>query len=334
MLRGLGDSKWPTCALATVISQFISGVCVVFRIYSGNYGVKLTRKDLRIDVDVLKMILRLSIPISLDRLVTSIGTMLIQAFANSFGDTLVAANSIVQKVDQFALLAVNSFGTALTMFAGQNMGAGEEKRCNDGIKKISGLIIGLCVLITVICLLGARYICQAFVNDEAVIVMGTEAIRLAALCYVFHALQVSLGGVLQGASATKPIMYISFIGIAARVAMCNFFAVCTGHWQGLIWAGNGFYIVVSMLYVIYLKKVTGSVLCRCVRKRPVQRKPKQNNKEPVGDIHEIHKEDDAGHKRIILSVNRRSTFSFKTDENLPAGVHMGGKFIGNFRRTA
>jgi len=84
--------------------------------------------------------------------------------------------------------------------------------------------------------------------------MGAEAIRLAALFYAFHALQVSLGGVLQGAAATRPIMYISFVGIAARVVMCYLFAVQTGQWQGLIWASNGFFVVVSVLYMLYLWK--------------------------------------------------------------------------------
>ena len=281
MLRGLGDSKWPTyalmlcailntildlvfvvglqwdvagVALATVISQMISGICVIFRMFSGKYGVRVTRKTFRIDFDILKMILRIAIPSTLNRLVTSIGTMIIQTFSNSFGEVLVAANSIMQKVDQFALQAVNAFGTALTMFVGQNMGAREDKRCNEGIKKISAVIIGLSLVVSVVCIIFAEHLCRIFVSEEPVIVMAAEAIRLAALFYAFHALQVSLGGVLQGASATKPIMYISFIGIAARVAMCYLFAVRTGHWQGLIWASNGFFFVVSVLYMLYLWK--------------------------------------------------------------------------------
>ncbi len=281
ILRGLGDSKWPTyalmlcallntvldlvfviyfhwdvagVALATVIAQMISGICVIFRVYSGNYGVKMTRQTFKIDFEILKMILRISIPSTVNRLVTSVGTMIIQSFANSFGETLVAANSIMQKVDQFALLAVNAFGTALTMFVGQNMGAREDKRCNEGIKKISAVIIGLSILVSVVCIAAAPLLCRIFVSEETVIAMATEAIRLAALFYAFHALQVSLGGVLQGASAAKPIMYISFVGIGVRVLMCYVFAVLTGKWQGLIWASNGFFFVVSVLYMLYLWK--------------------------------------------------------------------------------
>ena len=301
MLRGLGDSKRPTyalvicavlniildlvfvvyldmgcrgVALATVISQMLSGIYVVFLIYSGNYGVTMTRKQFRIDFDILKMILQISIPSSLNRLVTSVGTMIIQSFANSFGETLVAANSIMQKVDQFALLAVNSFGTALTMFVGQNMGAREDKRCNEGIRKITILIIALSLVVTAVCMSGARLLCSAFVKEEAVIAMGAEAIRLAALFYAFHALQVSLGGVLQGAAATKPIMYISFVGIAARVAMCYLFAVRTGRWQGLVWASNGFFLVVSVLYILYLWKGNWK---RYVRVRKADPEPSQES---------------------------------------------------------
>lgn len=84
--------------------------------------------------------------------------------------------------------------------------------------------------------------------------MGTEAVRLAALFYVFHALQLSLNGVLQGAGATKSIMYFSFVGIVARVAMCYLFAVRTGAWQGLFWATNGYFLLMAIMYAIYTWK--------------------------------------------------------------------------------
>ena len=281
MLRAMGDSKWPTYALvlcavlnilldllfvvvfhwdcagvaaATIIAQYISAILVLFRAYGGGYGIKFDRKTFRPDFIILKQIFKLGIPNSLQMLGTSIGTLILTRFANGFGEDVVATNGIVQKVEQFSLMPAMSMGTAVQMFVGQNMGAGEDKRCNEGIRKITILIIGLSLVVTAVCMGGARLLCRAFVSEEAVIAMGAEAIRLAALFYAFHALQVSLGGVLQGAAATRPIMYISFVGIAARVAMCYLFAVRTGHWQGLVWASNGFFVVVSVLYILYLWK--------------------------------------------------------------------------------
>jgi len=281
MLRGLGDSKWPTyavvlcsalnivldlvfvvvlhwdcagVALATVIAQTVSGIAVLIRVYTGGYGVKFERKTFKIDPSILKMILAIGVPGALNMMVTSIGTVIIQSFANGFGETLVATNSIAQKIDQFALMPIMAMGSALTMFVGQNMGAGLEKRCNEGMKKITVVILVVGVVLTGACFVLAGPLCRIFVSEEEVIAMGIEAVRLAALFYVFHALQMSLTHMLQGAGATKPVMYLSFIGIAARVVMCYLFAVRTGAWQGLFWATNGYFALMAILAALYIWK--------------------------------------------------------------------------------
>ena len=281
MLRGLGDSKWPTyaltlcavlnivldlifvvvfhwdcagVALATVISQLISGIAVIFRMYRGGYGIELKRETFRIDPKILKMILRIGVPGALQMLVTSVGTLLIQSFANSFGEDLVAANGIVQKIDNFAMLPVMSFGTALTMFVGQNLGAGEDERCDKGVKKMSVVIVACGLVVGLLCFLLGKLLCRAFVSNEAVIDLGVEAIQLIAFFYVFYALYMSLSHTLQGAGATRPVLVISIVGIAARVLMCYLFAVRTGAWQGLFWATNGFYVLLAAIYTVYTLK--------------------------------------------------------------------------------
>ena len=183
MLRGLGDSKWPTYALvfcavlntlldllfvvvfhwsvtgaaaATVISQLLSGIAVVIRIYRGNYGVKLERATFKIDKEILKKILRIGIPGSFQMAVTSVGTMILTRFANGFGEDLVATNSIVQKIEQFSLLPGTAIGRALQMFVGQNLGAGNQARTKEGMRKSFGLICAIGLFMGFVDILLAR----------------------------------------------------------------------------------------------------------------------------------------------------------------------------------
>ena len=281
MLRGMGDSKWPTyalvlcailniildlvfvvcfhwdcagVALATVISQLISAIAVIIRVYRGGYGIELTRETFRIDGTILKMILKIGIPGCLQMLVTSIGTLIITAFSNGFGETLVATNSIVQKVEQFALMPAMAVGTALQMFVGQNLGAGNDERCSKGIRKITLVITATGAAVALLCFVFARLLCRAFVSDEAVITMGIEAIWIISGFFIPYAITTALGSVLQGAGATQPVMYFSFIGIGVRVAMCWLLGVHTGAWQGLFWATNVFHCVTMVLYALYVWK--------------------------------------------------------------------------------
>ena len=296
MLRGLGDSRWPTYALvfcavlntlldllfvcvfhwsvtgaaaATVISQLLSGIAVVIRIYNGNYGIKLERKTFRIDWDILKSILKIGIPGSFQLAVTSVGTMILTRFANGFGEDLVATNSIVQKIEQFSLLPGNAIGRALQMFVGQNLGAGNRERTKEGMRKTFGLICGIGLFVGLVDLALARILCRAFVSNEVVIRMGVTAVRIIALFFVIHAAQMSLSGILTGAGATKSVMYVSFIGIGVRVLCCYLFAVKTGHWQGLFWATNAFYLVSAVLYALYIWKFDWMKYVAVKPRRPV-----------------------------------------------------------------
>ena len=281
MLRGMGDSKWPTYALvfcavlniildlifvvafhwdcagvaaATVISQLISGIAVLIRVYKGGYGIKLTKENFRIDPQILKMILRIGIPGSLNMLVTTAGMLVIQRFANSFGETLVAANSIIQKIDSFAMLPIMSLCTALTTFVGQNLGAGENERCDEGMKKITVIVVLLGLIIGVAGFFVGGLFCRIFVKDISVISVGREAIRILAFFYAPYALGMSLSYTIEGAGATKPVMIISIINILVRVAMCYLLAIRTGHWQGMFWATAVTFVVNMIIYLLYTWK--------------------------------------------------------------------------------
>ncbi len=49
--------------------------------------------------------------------------VIVQSLTNSFGEMLIAANVIVMRVDGFAMMPNFSFGTTMTTYAGQNVGA-------------------------------------------------------------------------------------------------------------------------------------------------------------------------------------------------------------------
>ena len=300
MLRGMGDSKWPTYALvfcailntlldllfvvvfhwdcagvaaATIISQMISGVAVLIRAYRGSYGIHFDRKTFRLNGSILKQILKIGIPGSLQMLVSSIGTMILTRFANGFGSDVVAANGIVQKVEQFSLMPATSFGTATQMFVGQNLGARNHERTNEGIRKCMAIICIAAAVIGVISFFLAQPLCRIFVKEETVIKLGAEAIHIIAFFYVIHALQLSMSSVLHGAGAMKPVMWFSFAAIAIRIGLCYLLGVLPDRWQGLFWATNGFYIASVIMYAIYMWKGDWRNAIQIERKGPPQGAP-------------------------------------------------------------
>ena len=137
---------------------------------------------------------------------------------------------------------------------GQNLGAGEDKRCDEGIKKITVIIVLIGAVIGIVGFLLSPVLCRLFVKDADVISLGAQAIRILAFFYVVYALGMSLSYTIEGAGATQPVMIISAVGILLRVAMCYLLAMRTGRWQGLFWATNINFVYMAVVYLIYVWK--------------------------------------------------------------------------------
>ena len=134
------------------------------------------------------------------------------ASTNGFGDMFVAANVIVMRVDGFAMMPNFSFGTALTTYAGQNVGAGKYDRVPKGAKQGTLMAVGCSAFLTVLILIFGRQIMGLFSNDAPeVIEMSYGLMKILAVGYIAMAVTQSLSGVMRGAGDTVTPMWISLI---------------------------------------------------------------------------------------------------------------------------
>jgi len=71
----------------------------------------------------------------------------VQSLTNSFGELVIASNVIIMRVDGFAMMPNFSFGSAMTTYTGQNMGANKMDRIDEGSK--IGTLIAVVVSTTI-----------------------------------------------------------------------------------------------------------------------------------------------------------------------------------------
>lgn len=268
MIRGLGDSKWPTVflvicalinivldlyfvvslglgvagvALATVIAQTVCAVLVVWRIAFGGYGVTFTKKNFRIHGDMMRRILYVGVPRAIQQLADSIGLVIIQSFANSFGTDFVAVNGIVQKIDTFAMLPIRSVSETIIMFNAQNLGAGKNERAKKGNRMIL-FVIFLCGLATGVLLwIFTKDLFRIFISTsdpsyENILSTGEKSIRILAFFYSVYAVQQAFISIMNGIGVTLPVMYIGLVCTAARVLITYLLAMPTRQCLNLYWA--------------------------------------------------------------------------------------------------
>lgn len=198
-------------ALATAIAQGISAILCVRKLMTMSEFFDFKVKYFKLDKNIALNIVRLGLPSGVTQAIMSMAMLLVQSLTNSFGEQMIAANVIVMRVDGFAMLPNFSFGTAMTTYAGQNVGAGKYDRVSKGAKQGTIMAMGISAVITAIIVLFGKYLMGIFTDTEALVELAMNMMRILAVGYIAVAVTQSLSGVMRGAGDTVTPMWISIV---------------------------------------------------------------------------------------------------------------------------
>ena len=168
IMRALGDSKTPLyfliltsalnigldllfiipfhmgvlgAALATDISQVISGV-LSFAYLRRKFGVlKMEKGDMAYSKKACGRLLGIGVPMGLQCSITAIGSVIMQWAVNVLGSTAVAAVTAAGKTQSLLTVPLESVGTAMATYAGQNLGASRMDRVRQGVNRALLIIL-------------------------------------------------------------------------------------------------------------------------------------------------------------------------------------------------
>ena len=196
-------------SLATVIAQAISSVLCLWKLMHMRETFDLGKKELMMTKKHVKQMIQLGLPSGLTQAIFSSAMIIVQSLTNSFGEMFIAANVIVMRVDGFAMMPNFSFGTAMTTYAGQNVGAKKMDRVLKGAKQGTFLAVGCSALITMIILVFGKYLMGIFTDTKELVDMSVYMMRILAVGYIAMAVTQSLSGVMRGAGDTVTPMWIS-----------------------------------------------------------------------------------------------------------------------------
>ncbi len=209
-------------ALATVIAQMVSSILCLIKLAFMKQHFDFGIKYLKPSAEYIKTLVRLGLPSGLTQAIISSAMIIVQALTNQFGETFIAANVIIMRVDGFAMMPNFSFGMGLTTFAGQNVGAGKYDRVAKGAKQGTAMALICSAFITVAILLFGKNLMGLFVdsadNTAELVDLSYRLMMILAVGYIAMAVTQSLSGIMRGAGDTMTPMWISLITtVAARV---------------------------------------------------------------------------------------------------------------------
>jgi putative MATE family efflux protein len=273
ILRALGDSKTPlyfmlvSCfvnigldllfviafnwsvfgvALATIIAQFVAAVgSFAYAIYKIPC-FRIKKKNRKVRTDIISKCFTLGLPIALQNALIAFSCIFLQKVVNGFGESVVAANTALSRIEQLVQQPYSSLGTAITTYTGQNIGAGKIDRVKRGFKVgiWSALIFSLIMLIP--CQLFSKQIVGIFVTDAQVISVGAAGLRITSCFYFLLGMIYVARSVLNGAGDAVYSMINGIMEVSGRVGFAIILTriPAIGMWgifftTGLTWTVTG-----------------------------------------------------------------------------------------------
>ncbi len=251
-------------AIATVISNAVSAALLYRRLRRTALDIHLEPKQLRIDLPILRRILRIGLPAGVQSAMFAFSNIIIQSAINSLGTVVMAASSAAFNIEVITYDVLNSFSQACTTFVGQNFGAGELGRCKRTLtlSLIEG-VLALAAAIAVILFFG-KSLLAIFNSDPEVVETGYIRLMLIMISHSFSLLYEVMSGYLRGFGISLTPAILTMLGVCGvRIAWIKlvfphsrtFRTIMTGYPISL--AITALFILVALLIYHPAKRFAG-----------------------------------------------------------------------------
>lgn len=165
-------------AVATVVSQGVSGLLCLVYIVKCVPVLRMSRDDWRPSGHLLKTQMRIGIPMALQYSITAIGTMMVQSSLNILGSTLVAAYTAAGKIEQVVSQAYVALGTTLATYSAQNIGAGDVPRIRRGFRATTWIGVIYSFAAAALVMTVGKYMTYLFVSEDVELIMDSVDLYL------------------------------------------------------------------------------------------------------------------------------------------------------------
>lgn len=243
-------------ALATVLSQIISAVCVLYVLIKTTQPYRLVLKDLPINNAYVGEILQMGLPAGMQSVIVSLSNVIVQYHINSEGSDVVAGFGIFNKVDGVIMLAGSALAMAAMTFVGQNYGAGKFDRIKEGLKSMCLLMLLGFFIGCIICVFFYTPICRLFTDRAEIITYARMTMYYLIPAYFTMNIGYGFTCIIRALNKSRAasIMYISCMCIARQIWILIVKAMGIGL-KGILLSYPISWILtlaVTGLYILYL----------------------------------------------------------------------------------
>ena len=214
--------KWSVVgvAVATVASETVSAVLVMWILINEEDATRLDLRHLKADLKSVGEIMRIGIPAGLSAAVFALSNVVVQSSINSFDSTdIVAGNAAGANIENYVYIGYTAFNQATLTFTSQNIGAGRTDRVKEILIKTGLLVAGTAILMSTVVYLAGPTVLKLYTDKPSVIDVGMIRTGLVARFLVLNASLDTFVNSLRGMGYSSLPTILMIIGICGvRIA--------------------------------------------------------------------------------------------------------------------
>lgn len=218
-------------AIATAIAQHASAVYNVFYLVRHKERFHLVGMKWKPDKDMMLQIFKTGVPTAFQSSLISLGGMSVQRLINSFGTSVMAAYAAAAKVDNLAIQVIVSLGTAMSVFAGQNIGQKNFDRIKEGLRSTLIMSVTAAVVIAVLAFCFGENVLLLFLGEDAspeTVSIGATYLSIMGVAYIICGIMQSYQNLIRGAGDVNVGMVAGMTELAGRVVFAYLLANIIG----------------------------------------------------------------------------------------------------------
>lgn len=198
--------------------------------------------------------LKIGVPSMAQQALVSLGMIFILGLVNRFGAHSAAAFGIAGRLDQLAFMPAMAIGMAVSTLAGQNIGAQRFDRVHQVF--FWGLVVGcgITFLATLLALAIPEHLIRLFARNEDndVVVIGAQYLRIIGLGYLLFAVMFVSNGVINGAGHTLATTMFTLMAFwAVRIPLATYLSVRLNDVRGVWYASLIGFVVGTIMSLTY-----------------------------------------------------------------------------------
>ena len=242
-------------ALATVVSQGISGLLCLFVILRKYDVLHFRKEDRVIDAAMMRILLNMGVPMGLQFSITAIGSMVMQSANNSLGTVYVAGYAAGHKINTLMMCPFDALSAALCTFLSQNYGGRKEQRLSEGMKTGVKLAVGWGIVGGLIMIVFGSDLSGLLANEGNVIAASAQYLRTDGSFYIILGFVYIFRMATQGLGWSNRAVFSGVFEMGARTVVALFLVPRIGYTgicfaDAAAWAAADCYIIPTCLAAI------------------------------------------------------------------------------------